>query len=683
MSGALRPQRTVGCMNMSAHAGDERLGPYCLRKQLGVGGMGVVYLADDAGGRPVAIKVLRQGLTAEETARRRLAHEVATMRRVSSPYVAEVVDADLTGNPPYIVTRYVPGETLEDVVAANVPLSGGALASLASGLTAALTAVHAAGVVHRDLKPGNVMLVDGRPVVIDFGIAQAADSTRLTMTGMFMGTPGYLAPEVIEGRPSGPAADIHSWGATVAFAATGRPPFGTGSFEAIFYRIVHGQPDLSGTPTPLVPLVLASLARDPSRRPSAADLAGSLAGLNPAGLVPGPAGQPVLRPDAQQAAQLPLAPDHAAAPHTSPDLEWSQVSTMSAKHPAVGAAGKAMPGTPVLPGAAGALPGAAGAAAAGAAAAGAAAAAAANGNGSGAAPGAMAGAAPAPAGAWPGTMPFTARRRDDFADLLPPVDYSALAARPAGAGMLGPGPYPAGPHPAGPGMPAGAVPGHGPAPYGARQTAGAGQRPARLPLVLATVVGFVAVSVLMPIAGAAIVLLILILLRSADVTTMWRSRHLTSVAAAVAYFPWAVFRSVVRFILLAPLALLCAGGAAAIAVLADGSSVLPKAGGWAAGALVACYCLGPGSAACRRPLSRFYGSITRSAFGAMAGFAGLAAVAAVAVAAAAALAPGYWPAAHLGQQLQTASVGHSFLGQLPSNLTRVGRQFLNWAGHRL
>jgi hypothetical protein len=659
---------------MSAHAGDERLGPYCLRKQLGVGGMGVVYLADDAAGRPVAIKVLRQGLTAEETARRRLAHEVATMRRVSSPYVAEVVDADLTGNPPYIVTRYVPGETLDDVIAANGALTGEALASLATGLTAALVAVHAAGVVHRDLKPGNVMLVDGRPVVIDFGIAQAADSTRLTMTGMFMGTPGYLAPEVIEGRPSGPAADIHSWGATMAFAATGRPPFGTGSFEAIFYRIVHGQPDLSGTPAPLVPLVLASLARDPARRPSAADLVESLAGLNPAGLVPGPAGQPVLRPE-ELDAQPSDAPGDVAATHTARDLAWSQVSTISARLPAVGGAGMAAPagGAAVLPAAGAALPGAADAPAGGAAA---------NGNGLGAAAGAVAGAAPGQPGPWPGTMPFAVRSRNDFADLLPPVDYAA-AAPPAGASLLGPGPYPAGPYPAGPGLPAGAVLGPGAAPYGGGQAAAARQHPARLPLVLATVLSFVAVSVLMPIAGAAIVLLVLILLRSADVTTAWRSRRLSSGAAAVAYFPWAVFRSVVRFILLAPLALLCAGGAAAIAVLAAGPSVLPKAGGWAAGALVACYCLGPGSAACRRPLSRFYGSITRSTFGAAAGFAGLAAVAAVAVAAAAALAPGYWPAAHLGQQLQTASLGHSFLSQLPSNLTRAGRQFLNWVGHRL
>jgi hypothetical protein len=598
---------------MSAHAGDERLGPYCLRQQLGEGGMGVVYLADDAAGRPVAIKVLRQGVAADATARQRLAHEVTTMRRVSSPYVAEVVDADLIGDPPYIVTRYVPGQTLEDVVAAHGPLSGDALASLARGLTAALAAVHAAGVVHRDLKPGNVMLVDGRPVVIDFGIAQAADSTRLTMTGMFMGTPGYLAPEVIEGRPSGPAADVHSWGATVAFAATGRPPFGSGSFEAIFYRIVHGQPDLSGTPAALVPLVLACLARDPARRPSAADLSGSLAGLSPAELIPSSAAAPA---ESQP---------HAAPPRTAADREWSRVSTISALQPDAAAA-------------------------------------AANGNGNGLP------AAIAPAGPWPGTMPFEVRRRDDFADLLPPVDYAAMAGRGSGP----PAPVP----------PAAALPG----PYNTGQPAagrtGAGQQSARMPLVLATVAGFIAVSILMPIAGAAIVILILILLRSADVTTVWRRRRVTSGAAAVAYFPWAVFRTVVRFILLAPLALLCAAGAAAVAVLSAGPSVLPKAGAWAAGALVACYCLGPGSAACRRPLSRFYGAITRSTFGAAAGFAGLAAVAAVAVAAAATLAPGYWPAAHLGQQLQTASLGHSLLHQWASSLTRTGRQILTWAGHR-
>src|SRR6266581_6856378 len=129
------------------------------------------------------------------------------------------------------------------------------------------------------------MIARGEPVVIDFGIAQVPDSTRLTMTGMFMGTPGYLAPEVIEGKQSGPAADVHSWGATVAYAATGRPPFGTGSFETIFYRIVHGQPDLEGCPPSLLPLMAAALARDPARRPAAAGLNKQVAALVPAALV--------------------------------------------------------------------------------------------------------------------------------------------------------------------------------------------------------------------------------------------------------------------------------------------------------------------------------------------------------------------------------------------------------------
>jgi len=176
------------------------------------------------------------------------------------------------------------------VISHSGPLTGPALARLASGLALALAAVHAAGVVHRDLKPGNVMLAGGEPVVIDFGIAQVPDSTRLTQTGMFMGTPGYLAPEVIEGKQSGPASDVHSWGATVAFAATGRPPFGTGQFETIFYRIINGQPDLSGFPAPLLALVGQALSRDPARRPDTADLCRQTAALDPASLVPAAAG---------------------------------------------------------------------------------------------------------------------------------------------------------------------------------------------------------------------------------------------------------------------------------------------------------------------------------------------------------------------------------------------------------
>ncbi|SRR5579875_538785 len=263
-----------------------RLGPYSLAERLGEGGMGVVYRAVGPDGRQVAVKALRQVLASDDSARRRLAREVDTMRRVRSPYVAEVLDADLTSDPPYIVTRYVSGQTLDQVVAESGPLTGTALAGLASGLAAALEAIHAAGVVHRDLKPGNVMLTGGAPVVIDFGIAQAPDATRLTQSGMFMGTPGYLAPEVIEGKPSGPSADVHSWGATVAFAATGRPPYGGGGFETIFYRIVHGDPDLAGCPAQLRTLLMLALARDPGRRPTASDLLHRVSLLDAAALVP-------------------------------------------------------------------------------------------------------------------------------------------------------------------------------------------------------------------------------------------------------------------------------------------------------------------------------------------------------------------------------------------------------------
>jgi predicted Ser/Thr protein kinase len=246
------------------------LGPYRLQERLGEGGMGVVHLALDPEGRLVAVKVLRSLMAQDVNARRRMIREVETMRRVRSPFVAEVVDADVTGEFPYIVTRYVRGTTLDDMVRRQGPLSAAGTQLLAHGLAEALAAIHAAGIVHRDLKPGNVILTDDRPVVIDFGIAQPAEATRLTQAGMVMGTPGYLAPEVIEGQPSSPASDIHSWGATVAFAATGRPPYGAGSFETIFFRIVSGRPDLTGVPGALVPLVSAALAKDPLRRPAAA-----------------------------------------------------------------------------------------------------------------------------------------------------------------------------------------------------------------------------------------------------------------------------------------------------------------------------------------------------------------------------------------------------------------------------
>jgi hypothetical protein len=162
----------------------------------------------------------------------------------------------------------VPGRTLDEAVNQDGPLQGVALQRFATGLARALAEIHAAGVVHRDLKPGNVMLSGGDPVVIDFGIAHVTDATKLTQTGIVMGTPGYLAPEVIQGEPSSAASDVHSWGATVAFAATGKAPFGTGAFQTIFFRVVNGLPELAGVPGALMPLVAAALSPNPRSRPT-------------------------------------------------------------------------------------------------------------------------------------------------------------------------------------------------------------------------------------------------------------------------------------------------------------------------------------------------------------------------------------------------------------------------------
>jgi Protein kinase domain len=627
---------------MSAHSGEERLGPYRLREQLGEGGMGVVYLAEDPDDRQVAVKVLRQGVPAEATARRRLAREVETMRRVHSPFVAEVVDADVEGSPPYIVTQYVAGQTLEDVVASEGPLTGTALAALGRGLAGALTAIHAAGVVHRDLKPANVMLVDGEPVVIDFGIAQAPDSTRLTMTGMFMGTPGYLAPEVIEGKPSGPAADVHSWAATMAYAATGRPPFGTGQFEAIFYRIVHGQPELDTMPAPLLPIVLAALARDPSKRPSAEDLADLTADLEPVALFRAPAGA------ARLASEL-----SSQATRTALDLPAAPLPGLAASQPAV------LGGPPASP-------------------------------------------VRYPASAsGPGTKPIAAWPRDNFSDLLPPVRYDQPAAAglaavlPGAPGQLAPaqpwpGPARAAPYGqpghAGPGQPGSALPGGQQGvrlpPDGAAQPL-----PPRLPLVLATMAGLVAASVLLPIAGAAAALCALVLLRAGDVTTGWLGRRRgrlgrrrSDAVSATLFYPWAICRSVVTSLLLAPLALLCAVAAAVLSVLVIGPDQLSRAGAYAAGALIACYCIGPGSGPCRRPLSSFYGRVTRSVPAAVLASIGAAAMAVAVIAAAATLAPGFWPASHLGNQLQTGHLLRPGLGHLSGNVAGVGRRLLSWLG---
>ncbi|MEU4545110.1 serine/threonine-protein kinase [Nonomuraea dietziae] len=255
-----------------------KVGPYTLLERLGRGGMGEVYLASTRRGERVALKVLHD-LIEDSASRIRLEREVRALRRVESPYVARVIDADLDCVRPYLVMEHIEGDTLLERVRRSGPLKGADLVLLAQGVAAALAIVHAAGVIHRDLKPANILMGTEGPVLIDFGIAQVIDATRLTMTGTFLGTPGYAAPELFADEHVGEPADVHAWAATVAFAATGRPTFGRGTVEAQMYAVLNGQADLKGVPAGLLPLVRAALNREPGKRPTAALLADRLARL--------------------------------------------------------------------------------------------------------------------------------------------------------------------------------------------------------------------------------------------------------------------------------------------------------------------------------------------------------------------------------------------------------------------
>ncbi|MFC4112457.1 serine/threonine-protein kinase [Nonomuraea zeae] len=260
----------------------ERLGPYRLVRKIGEGGMGVVHLGLDGEGREVAIKVLHPHVAADLKARDRLTREVETMRRVRSPHVAEVIDAELVGGQPYVVTRFAPGRTLEDTVLSEGALEARQIIRLTQGLCQALVAIHAADVIHRDFKPSNVMLVDGEPLVIDFGIAHLVNATRLTQTGMFVGTPGYLAPEIIRDSEITQAADVHALASTVFFAATGAPPFGTGTFEAVCFNIMEGRAQIDKAPAWLRGWLSRALRVDPAGRPGAQELLRMARALDPA-----------------------------------------------------------------------------------------------------------------------------------------------------------------------------------------------------------------------------------------------------------------------------------------------------------------------------------------------------------------------------------------------------------------
>ncbi|GAA4625803.1 hypothetical protein GCM10023196_031400 [Actinoallomurus vinaceus] len=245
-----------------------QIGPYGLLGRLGAGGMGRVYLGRAADGRQAAIKVVRPELADERDFRRRFAREIKAARAVDGRYTASVLDADPDAESPWLATAYIPGPSLADHVADGGPMGEEDLRRLASGLAYALSAIHAAGLVHRDLKPSNILLAGDGPRVIDFGIARAAEASALTRTGVTIGSPGYMSPEQINGEAVETPSDVFSLGAVLAYAATGRSPFGAGATPALLYRVVHNTPDLTGVPASLLPLIAACLDKKPAARPA-------------------------------------------------------------------------------------------------------------------------------------------------------------------------------------------------------------------------------------------------------------------------------------------------------------------------------------------------------------------------------------------------------------------------------
>ncbi|CAL9468629.1 serine/threonine-protein kinase [Streptomyces sp. enrichment culture] len=254
------------------------VGPYRLLGRLGSGGMGRVYLGRSAGGRTVAVKIVHPHFALDEEFRARFRREVDAARRVGGAWTAPVLDADPDARVPWVATAYAAGPSLTAAVTELGPLPEHTVRTLGAGLAEALTAVHGLGLVHRDVKPSNVLLTLDGPLLIDFGIARATDGTAsLTSTGVSIGSPGYMSPEQILGKGVTGAADVFSLGAVLAYAATGAPPFPGDSSAALLYRVVHEPPELDGLAGDLREVTEACLDKDPSARPSPADITGRLA----------------------------------------------------------------------------------------------------------------------------------------------------------------------------------------------------------------------------------------------------------------------------------------------------------------------------------------------------------------------------------------------------------------------
>ncbi|MFI1995936.1 serine/threonine-protein kinase [Actinoplanes sp. NPDC020271] len=249
-----------------------RVGRYEIEATLGAGGMGTVYLGRSPGGRPAAVKVISPDYLEHPEAVARFRREVATVGTVRSAYTAALIDYELNAAPFWMATEYIPGPTLSSAVKADGPMLPSRCAEVMAAIAEGLADIHRHGICHRDLKPQNVILSATGPQLIDFGLARSAGASGFTLTGVSMGTPGYIAPEMVDGDDLTPATDVFALGATMAYAATGRRPYGHGSFQAIYLRLMREQIDVDGVDPALAAVIRACVANHPADRPSPDDI---------------------------------------------------------------------------------------------------------------------------------------------------------------------------------------------------------------------------------------------------------------------------------------------------------------------------------------------------------------------------------------------------------------------------
>ncbi|WP_248593262.1 serine/threonine protein kinase [Thermobifida alba] len=299
----------------------ERIGRYRLIGRLGAGGMGQVYFGRSAAGRPVAVKRIHPHMAADQSFRERFAREVTAARRVSGAFTAPVIDADPDGEVPWLVTSYVPSLPLDQAVRDHGPLPEPSLRVLAASLAEALTEIHRVGLIHRDLKPGNVLLAEDGPRVIDFGIARATEGTAATQS--IIGTPGFMSPEQIQGAPLTPKSDMFAYGAVLVYAAGGVGPFGEGAMPTMVMRVLQHEPDLSSVPATLRGLVAACLAKDERNRPGPGEVLDALGDV--------PAGSSWLPPVFMRGIQERVAQVNAALSGASPTADGGATAVLGSQ----------------------------------------------------------------------------------------------------------------------------------------------------------------------------------------------------------------------------------------------------------------------------------------------------------------------------------------------------------------